>query len=67
MLLPHPNPLKLAGKAAIGLAMLAGTGPFFAGIGVGAGLVGAACLARRTMKRREGWKDEPDSAETEPS
>ncbi|TCZ51930.1 hypothetical protein [Roseicella aquatilis] len=56
-----PGPLTMAGTAMGGMAMLAGIGPFLAGIGVGAGLVGASIVARKMMDRRSGWKDEPDS------
>jgi hypothetical protein len=68
MLLPRCNPLRLrtpvamAGTAMGGLAMLAGIGPFLAGIGVGAGIVGGAALARKAMQRRSGWKDEGGDA-----
>lgn len=56
-----PGPLTMAGTAMGGMAVLAGIGPFLAGVGVGAGLVGASILARKAMERRSGWKDEPDS------
>jgi len=58
MLLRPCNPLKLAGKTAAGFALLAGIGPFVAGIGVGAGIIGGSLLARKAMKRRSGWQDD---------
>lgn len=60
--LPNPlgmGPMAMAGTAMGGMAMLAGIGPFLAGIGVGAGIVGGAMLARKAMDRRSGWRDEP--------
>ncbi len=45
-----------------GLAVLAMTGPFLAGMGVGAAVVGGACLARRAMRQRTGWRDEGTGA-----
>ncbi len=42
-----------------GMAMLASVGPFLAGLGVGAAVVGGACLARREMKKRTAWRDDP--------
>jgi hypothetical protein len=63
MLLSPCSPLKLAGKAVAGFALLAGIGPFFAGVGIGAGIVGTACVARKAMKRRSGWKDEATDTE----
>jgi hypothetical protein len=50
----------MGGRAAAmgGVMLLAAAGPFLAGIGVGAGIVGGACLARRALKRRSGWKDD---------
>ena len=59
MFLPRCNPLAMAGTAMGGMAVLAGVGPFLAGIGVGAGIVGGAILARKAMGRRSGWRDEP--------
>ncbi len=66
MFLPRCNPLGLpmgpmtmAGTAMGGMAVLAGIGPFLAGIGIGAGIVGGAVLARKAMQRRSGWRDEP--------
>jgi hypothetical protein len=58
MFLPRCNPLAMAGTAMGGMAVLAGIGPFLAGIGVGAGIVGGACLARRAMKKRSEWRDD---------
>jgi tartrate dehydratase alpha subunit/fumarate hydratase class I-like protein len=56
-----PGPLSMAGTAMGGMAMLACVGPFLAGVGVGAGIVGAAVLARKAMERRSGsgWRDDP--------
>ncbi|MDO9711310.1 hypothetical protein [Paracraurococcus lichenis] len=54
-----PGPLTMAGAMMGGMTMLACTGPFLAGIGVGAGIVGASILARKAMERRSGWRDEP--------
>jgi hypothetical protein len=54
-----PGPLTMAGTAMGGMAMLACVGPFLAGVGVGAGVVGAAVLARKAMERRSGWREEP--------
>ena len=54
-----PGPMTVAGTAMGGMAVLAGIGPFLAGIGVGAGIVGGAILARKAMERRSGWRDEP--------
>jgi hypothetical protein len=48
----------MAGTAMGGMAVLAGVGPFLAGIGIGAGIVGGACLARKAMKKRSGWRDD---------
>jgi len=59
MFLPRCNPMTMAGTAMGGMAMLAGVGPFLAGIGVGAGIVGGAYLARKAMNRRSGWRDDP--------
>ncbi|MBK1657041.1 hypothetical protein [Paracraurococcus ruber] len=52
-------PLTMAGTAMGGMAMLASIGPFLAGLGVGAGLVGASLVARKAMERRSGWRDDP--------
>ena len=54
-----PGPMTMAGTAMGGMVMLAGIGPFLAGIGVGAGIVGGAMLARKAMDRRSGWRDDP--------
>jgi len=54
-----PGPLTMAGAMMGGMTMLACTGPFLAGIGVGAGIVGGAILARKAMERRSGWRDDP--------
>jgi hypothetical protein len=58
MFLPRCNPLAMAGTAMGGMAVLAGIGPFLAGIGVGAGIVGGACLARRAMRKRSEWRED---------
>ncbi|WP_149537603.1 hypothetical protein [Siccirubricoccus phaeus] len=55
MLLPRCNPLAMAG----GLAVITAVGPFLAGVGVGVGIVGGACLARRAWKKRSEWRDQP--------
>jgi hypothetical protein len=54
----------LGGAAATmgGMAMLAAAGPFLAGVGVGAALVGGACVARKAMRRRTAWRDEGSAA-----
>jgi hypothetical protein len=41
-----------------GVAMLAAAGPFLAGLGLGAALVGGAVLARRAMRQRTAWRDD---------
>ncbi len=41
-----------------GMAMLAAAGPFLAGLGVGAALVGGAVLARRARKQRTAWRED---------
>jgi hypothetical protein len=58
MFLPRCNPLAMAGTAMGGMAVLAGIGPFLAGVGVGAGIVGGACLARRAMRKRSEWRED---------
>ena len=59
MLLRCGSRMMGGGAAAMGgVMLLAAAGPFLAGIGVGAGIVGGACLARRALKRRSAWKDE---------
>jgi hypothetical protein len=60
-----PGPLSMAGTAMGGMAMLACAGPFLAGVGVGAGIVGGAMLARKAMERRSGWRDDPVSTATD--
>lgn len=50
-----------------GMMMLAAAGPFLAGVGVGAGILGGACLARRAMKKRTAWRDEDSVAAAEAS
>lgn len=49
-----------------GLALLAMTGPFLAGMGAGAALVGGACVARRAMRQRTAWRDEGAGMASEP-
>ena len=56
---PLGMPMAMAGTAMGGLAMLAAVGPFLAGVGVGAAIVGGSVLARKAMQRRSGWRDEP--------
>ncbi|GGC42674.1 hypothetical protein GCM10011504_21400 [Siccirubricoccus deserti] len=58
MFLPSCNPLAMAGTAMGGMAVLAGIGPFLAGVGVGAGIVGGACLARQAMRKRSEWRED---------
>ncbi len=41
-----------------GMAMLAAAGPFLAGVGLGAAIVGGAVFAREAMRRRTAWRDE---------
>lgn len=60
-LMPLPGPMTMAGTAMGGMAVLAGLGPFLAGIGVGAGIVGGAVLARKAMERRSSWRDDAGS------
>ncbi len=43
----------------LGMGSLALGGAFAAGVLTGLGAVGAACLARRAMKQRTGWREEP--------
>ena len=57
-----PGPMTVAGTAMGGMAVLAGIGPFLAGVGIGAGIVGGALLARKAMERRSGWRDEPEDS-----
>lgn len=51
-----------AAAAMGGMAMLAAAGPFLAGVGVGAALVGGACLARRALRHRTAWRDDRHGA-----
>jgi hypothetical protein len=67
----------MGGAAALGsMTMLAATGPFLAGLGVGAALVGGALYARQEMRRRQSWRDDaaaaadsimPDAGEARPA
>jgi hypothetical protein len=50
-----------------GMVMLAAAAPFLAGVGVGAGIVGGACLARRALKKRTAWKDDGEISAAEPA
>jgi len=52
------SPFAMAGRATFGLAVLAAAAPIVAGLGLGAGIAGAALLAKRARDRR-GWSDEP--------
>lgn len=58
MFLPRCTPMGMAGTAMGGMMMLACAGPFLAGIGVGAGIVGGSILARKAMERRNRWQDD---------
>lgn len=51
-------PMAMTGAALGGMAMLASVGPFLAGLGVGAALVGGAFVARRQMEKRTAWRDD---------
>lgn len=51
------GPMAMTGATLGGMAMLASVGPFLAGLGVGAALVGGAFVARRQMEKRTGWRD----------
>jgi hypothetical protein len=51
------SPLRLAGRTTLGVALLAATAPLVAGLGLAAGIAGAALLAKRARDRR-GWSDE---------
>lgn len=63
MLLRCGSRMMGGGAAAMGgMVMLAAAAPFLAGVGVGAGIVGGACLARRAIKKRQSWKDEGEVA-----
>jgi hypothetical protein len=55
---PLTMPLTMAGTAMGGMAMLAAVGPFLAGVGVGAAIVGGSVLARKAMQRRDNWRDD---------
>jgi hypothetical protein len=55
---PLGVPMAMAGTAMGGMAMMAAVGPFLAGLGVGAALVGGSILARRAMERRNSWRDD---------
>lgn len=68
MLLRCGSRMMGGGAAAMGgMVMLAAAGPFLAGVGVGAGIVGGACLARRAIKKRRSWKDEGAVSAAEPA
>jgi hypothetical protein len=55
---PLGVPMAMAGTAMGGMAMMAAVGPFLAGLGVGAALVGGSMLARKAMERRNSWRDD---------
>ncbi len=55
---PLGLPMAVAGTAMGGMAMMAAVGPFLAGLGVGAALVGGSILARKAMERRNSWRDD---------
>lgn len=55
---PLGLPMAMAGTAMGGMAMMAAVGPFLAGLGVGAALVGGSVLARKAMQRRNNWRDD---------
>ena len=55
---PRGLPMVVAGTAMGGMAMMAAVGPFLAGLGVGAALVGGSVLARKAMQRRDSWRDD---------
>ena len=55
---PLAMPMAMAGTAMGGMAMLAAVGPFLAGVGVGAAVVGGSVLARKAMERRNRWRDD---------
>ena len=55
---PLGLPMAMAGTAMGGMAMMAAVGPFLAGLGVGAALVGGSVLARKAMERRNSWRDD---------
>ncbi len=51
-------PMTMAGTAAMGGMAMMAVGPFLAGVGVGAALVGGSILARKAMERRNNWRDD---------
>ena len=55
---PLGLPMAVAGTAMGGMAMMAAVGPFLAGLGGGAALVGGSVLARKAMQRRNSWRDD---------
>jgi hypothetical protein len=55
---PLGLPVAMAGTAMGGMAAMAAIGPFLAGLGVGAALVGGSILARKAMERRNSWRDD---------
>jgi hypothetical protein len=55
---PLGLPMAMAGTAMGGMAMMAAAGPFLAGLGVGAALVGGSVLVRKAMQRRNSWRDD---------
>jgi hypothetical protein len=55
---PLGLPMAMAGTAMGGMAAMAAIGPFLAGLGVGAALVGGSILARKAMERRNSWRDD---------
>lgn len=68
MLLRCGSRMMGGGAAAMGgMVMLAAAAPFLAGIGVGAGIVGGACLARRALKQRRAWKDDAEVTAADPA
>jgi hypothetical protein len=54
---PLGLPMAMAGTAMGGMAIMA-VGPFLAGLGVGAAVVGGSILARKAMQRRNSWRDD---------
>ena len=61
---PLGLPMAVAGTAMGGMAMMAAVGPFLAGLGVGAALVGGSVLARKAMERRNSWRDDDGMGST---
>ena len=51
-------PMAMAGTAAMGGMAMMAVGPFLAGVGVGAAVVGGSSLARKAMERRNSWRDD---------